>query len=80
MKRIFTEDQTADIADNDLRLERIFDEADAILEHEGHYHVAGVYYANQDDATMQRMWEAERRVRERDRAMESWILAPRKTA
>ncbi len=42
----------------------VLDEEAKILEDEGYYTVAGIYYASQADAAIQRRWEAERRARE----------------
>lgn len=64
-------------ADWEQRYERILKESDAILAAEGHYHVAGVYYANQDDATFQRMLLAEQRVRETERSMDRYLAKGR---
>lgn len=69
MRKILSEGDVSDIADADMKIERIMDEAEKIVAEEGFHHVAGVYYANAYDATTQRMWLAEKTVNERIRQM-----------
>lgn len=51
-----------------------------IIEQEGRLHVAGRYFANEDDADRQRQLEAERRVRTRLRAQAWEALGGRSAA
>jgi hypothetical protein len=52
-------------ADWEARYELIRHEFETILATEGPYHCKGIYYANEDDAGRQQMWEAEKRIDER---------------
>lgn len=71
--------ETNTSSDVEGRFAAIEQEAAAILTAEGAFKVRGVYFVLESDATMARMVEAERRVAERDRSMDSYIAKGRTT-
>lgn len=64
-----TADQCAD-ADWEMFIAAVWREEDRLLREEGAYHVDGVYYANDYDASIQRRWRAEQIVRQQARERE----------
>lgn len=62
------------------RWEAICKEADAILEREGVFHVNGIYFVLESDATTARMVAAEQIVARRDASMDRYISTPRARA
>lgn len=67
-----TADQCAS-ADWEMFIAAVWREEDRLLREEGAYHVEGVYYANDYDASIQRRWVAEKIVRENARTRERFL-------
>lgn len=64
-----SDDRLSEI-EQEMFADRVQEEIEAIIREEGFVTIRGIYFANPGDASRQRMWYAEERVRAKARARE----------